>query len=153
MRNNPLMWIIHTVITIEIHCGHSVIAWDQRESLSIHLEPYTLMPKLMLFRRFRYLMAFIVKNATCYLYISSNAITLHDPCITFIDHCFPIFGNDWCFRPWFCTVRLSWIGDNLGEWDEFYVASCPNHRIDRPVVFSALPLHHGCLLPIFYFFY
>ena len=22
--------------------------------------------------------------------------------------------NDWCFKPQFCTVRLSWAGDNLG---------------------------------------
>ena len=24
--------------------------------------------------------------------------------------------NKWCFRPRFCTVRLYWAGDNLGEW-------------------------------------
>ena len=23
--------------------------------------------------------------------------------------------NEWCFRPWFCTVRLHWTGDNLGK--------------------------------------
>ena len=22
--------------------------------------------------------------------------------------------NGWCFRPWFCTVKLYWTGDNLG---------------------------------------
>ena len=26
-----------------------------------------------------------------------------------------ILVNDWCFRPRFCTVRLYWAGDNLGE--------------------------------------
>ena len=25
--------------------------------------------------------------------------------------------NDWCFRPRFCTVRLYWAWENLGEWD------------------------------------
>ena len=29
-----------------------------------------------------------------------------------------------CFRPRFCTVRLYWVGDNLGEWDEFCYESC-----------------------------
>ena len=37
--------------------------------------------------------------------------------------------NDWCFRPWFCTVRLYWARDNLGEWDEFCYESCPCYRI------------------------
>ena len=27
--------------------------------------------------------------------------------------------NDWSFRPRFCTVRLYWAGNTLGEWDEF----------------------------------
>ena len=36
--------------------------------------------------------------------------------------------NEWCFRPWFCTVRLR---DNLGEWDEFCYESCLWCRIDR----------------------
>ena len=63
--------------------------------------------------------------------------------------------NDWCFRPWFCAVRLYWAGhnlsynknewmigvlghdfallrlywagDNLGKWDEFCYESCPWH--------------------------
>ena len=33
--------------------------------------------------------------------------------------------NEWCFKPWLCTVRLNWARDNLGEWDEFCYESCP----------------------------
>ena len=25
----------------------------------------------------------------------------------------------WCFRPWFCTMGLYWIRDNLGKWNVF----------------------------------
>ena len=39
--------------------------------------------------------------------------------------------NDWCFRPWFCSVRLCWARDNLDEWDEFWYESCNWRRIDR----------------------
>ena len=35
------------------------------------------------------------------------------------------------FRPRFCTVRLYWAGNNLGESDEFCYDSCPWRRIDR----------------------
>ena len=24
--------------------------------------------------------------------------------------------NEWCFRPWFCTVRLYWARDNVMKW-------------------------------------
>ena len=33
--------------------------------------------------------------------------------------------NDWCFRPWFCTVWLYWARDNMGEWDEFLLWIIP----------------------------
>ena len=33
--------------------------------------------------------------------------------------------NEWCFRPQFCSVKLYWAGNNLGEWDEFCYESCP----------------------------
>ena len=26
-----------------------------------------------------------------------------------------IYGTDWCARQRFCTVKLSWAGENLGE--------------------------------------
>ena len=45
-------------------------------------------------------------------------------------------GNEWCFRPRFCTVRLYWAGDNLGECNEFCYGPCQQS--------SVLPLHHGC---------
>ena len=38
--------------------------------------------------------------------------------------------SDWCLRPWFCTVRLYWAWDNLGEWDEFCYESYLWYRID-----------------------
>ena len=41
-----------------------------------------------------------------------------------------ILHNDWCFRPWFCTLQLYWARDNLGKWDECCYGSCPWCRID-----------------------
>ena len=47
-------------------------------------------------------------------------------------------GNQWCFRPWLCTVRLSWARDYLGKWDEFCYESCPWCRIDRSTCWFAV---------------
>ena len=46
--------------------------------------------------------------------------------------------NDWCFSPRFCTVRLNWAGDNLGEWHEFCYEPCPWYRIDRSTCWPAV---------------
>ena len=39
--------------------------------------------------------------------------------------------NELCFRPRFCTVKLYWAGEKIGEWDEFCYESFPWYRIDR----------------------
>ena len=46
--------------------------------------------------------------------------------------------NDWCFRQRFCSVRLCWARDNLGECEEFCYESCQES--------NALPLCYGCPL-------
>ena len=46
--------------------------------------------------------------------------------------------NEWCFRPQFCTARLYWVGDNLGEWDKFCYESCPWRRIDHSTCWPAV---------------
>ena len=48
----------------------------------------------------------------------------------------------WCFRQWFCTARLYWAGNNLGEWDEFcYVAQ------DRSLdMLASSPAHYHCTI-------
>ena len=53
--------------------------------------------------------------------------------------------NEWCFRPRFCTVRLYWAGDNLGEWDEFCYEPCPWCRIKRSTCWSAV--HRATTVP------
>ena len=60
-------------------------------------------------------------------------------------------GNEYCFRPQFCTVRLHWTGVNLGKWDEFVINHDPGAGlIARPVDQQSctLPLYHGCTLMI-----
>ena len=55
--------------------------------------------------------------------------------------------NDWVFRPRFCTVRLCWAEDNLGEWDDFFYMNHANRArsIAGPVGQQSIapPLYHG----------
>ena len=58
-------------------------------------------------------------------------------------------NDEWCFRPWFCTVRLYWVQYNLGKWDEFYYESCPWHRITHSTCWPAVQhtiTDYGCPL-------
>ena len=34
-------------------------------------------------------------------------------------------NDDLCFRRRFCTVRLYWVGYNLGKWDDFVMNHSP----------------------------
>ena len=48
--------------------------------------------------------------------------------------------NDWCYRPRFCTVRLYWAGDNLGEWDWLRIMPLVQDQPLNPLTSS--PYYH-----------
>ena len=57
-----------------------------------------------------YKVLFPPTNHSVYLFISYVSIV----CLYYIFHIMK--WNDWCFKPWCCTVRLYWAGDNLGKY-------------------------------------
>ena len=51
-------------------------------------------------------------------YMATNALDWYKPVLHSNLYDNPSMKwNDRCFRPWFCTVRLYWAGDNMGKWD------------------------------------
>ena len=53
--------------------------------------------------------------------------------------------NEWCFRPWYCSVRLCWTRDNLGKWDESWYETCHRFRVHRSTTWSVA--QHVTIVP------